>query len=292
MTSTSPHEYFGFKCPAGGQFHICLGAKVEFIGCCESDPCADDSGICPPEDMRWSAFNPERYEDLPPQSCNNAEGASNWYTCKFGSPSFMGCCAGNPCAEDGCPRTQLIPATLSKDEEQRRMFLDPEPSQSNPSETSGTIPPTGSPTNTNGTQPPEGSEEAGLSTGAIAGISVGAAAVALLLFAFLFWRFWWRPRRARDGHGYAHPSPDSNRESAFLTDPPKYHSSQYSPSQFSPAQFSPAQFSPAQFSPAHHHPAQHHSTQYHPAPIAEVDGDRTGIQEIGTSQHFRHELSG
>ncbi|KAL6354955.1 hypothetical protein LRP88_12313 [Fusarium phalaenopsidis] len=61
----------GLTCPRGGDFYVCDKAKVQFIGCCAIDPCAND-GICPEDQLVLSSFTKAKYDDLPPQSCDNS----------------------------------------------------------------------------------------------------------------------------------------------------------------------------------------------------------------------------
>lgn len=176
--SDTPFEHFGLSCPDGGRFYVCEGSKVEFVGCCTSDPCKDKKGECPQENLRTSSFNTDSYEDLAPQSCDDDREQKIWFTCKYNSPPFMGCCNENACAELGCNRTDLVPAKLSDDPSLRARFLDP----------SGE-----SPTST----PDSDSDDGGLSSGAIAGIAIGAVVGALIILGLIFWRFFWLPKKRK-----------------------------------------------------------------------------------------------
>ncbi|KAH7129016.1 hypothetical protein EDB81DRAFT_764164 [Dactylonectria macrodidyma] len=71
---------WGFGCHIG-DFYICDGSRVEFIGCCISDPCADDAGICPGDQLR-NAYSPvESLGNLPTHNCDDAHGDNLWYAC-------------------------------------------------------------------------------------------------------------------------------------------------------------------------------------------------------------------
>ncbi|EEU41987.1 uncharacterized protein NECHADRAFT_50718 [Fusarium vanettenii 77-13-4] len=61
----------GLTCPRGGDFYVCDKAKVQFIGCCAIDPC-DNDGICPEDQLVLSSFTKAKYDNLPPQSCDNS----------------------------------------------------------------------------------------------------------------------------------------------------------------------------------------------------------------------------
>lgn len=211
----SPQEYFGLSCPGNGKFYICEGAEAEFIGCCTSDPCADGKGTCPDEDLWGASFNAAAYEDLATQDCDDPRGTEIWYTCKFTNPPFMGCCSENPCAGNGCARSKVVPAMLSPNERNRELFLAPagnsstrtvESSTDLSSKTaSSTSSGTGSPS-ASSTGEPE--DDGGLSSGAVAGISIAATLGALVIIGFLIWKFWLVPRRRKQGEQMAQVGPN------------------------------------------------------------------------------------
>ncbi|KAJ3531751.1 hypothetical protein NM208_g8741 [Fusarium decemcellulare] len=118
-------EYFGLACPDGGKVYICEDAKVEFFGCCTSDPCADGKGTCPKGHLRQLALNMAKYDDLLPQSCDDPAAEKKWYTCKFNKPPYAGCCNTNPCKEGKCPRNMTVPAALTNNLAERLWFLNP-----------------------------------------------------------------------------------------------------------------------------------------------------------------------
>lgn len=216
----SPASYFGLSCPSGGTFYICDGADIEFIGCCTSDPCADNKGTCPDGHLRVASFSADAYDNLPAQDCNDPRGTEIWYTCKFTSPPFMGCCESNPCAGGGCTRSKLVPAMLSKNENNKLSFLHPDAGQN--ASLSSTVISTGA-LSTEGSRSTissttietsqidsggaaatastgsNGNDSGGLGTGAAAGIAVGATIGAIVILGLLFWRFFWIPRKKRKG---------------------------------------------------------------------------------------------
>ncbi|KAF7548027.1 hypothetical protein G7046_g8814 [Stylonectria norvegica] len=196
--STDAFQHFGLSCPNGGRFFICQDSAVEFIGCCTSDPCADKKGVCPDEDLRTSSFNTDSYDDLAPQACDDPRGNDIWFTCKFNTPPFLGCCDSNPCANGSCPQTDLVPAKLSGDKTARMAFLNPE----------GTASATSSATKSataSASTSAASDDDGGLGTGAIAGIAVAAGVVGLCILAGLIWRLCWVPRKRRQNQGQPVP---------------------------------------------------------------------------------------
>nr|XP_036577413.1 uncharacterized protein CTRU02_12646 [Colletotrichum truncatum]KAF6784384.1 hypothetical protein CTRU02_12646 [Colletotrichum truncatum] len=243
----------GLSCPRGGDFYICAGNTTEFFGCCTSNPCANGTGKCPTKDRRISSFNPDRYANIPAQSCDDARPSSEiFYTCK-NSISFIGCCASNPCKEsDGlCPIDNLLPATLSKDASSRAVFL-PNGASSTPSASS---------------TPDSGSSGGGLGTGAIVGIAIGAA-VAVAIVIAIIWRCGWHARKRNERREPTwEPTPHSAHPEMGFVAPP------HSPSPFDPSQ-SPAPYDPARASYAttavpslYGHASPPHSP-YYPAKLA------------------------
>ncbi|KAF5666530.1 hypothetical protein FHETE_6205 [Fusarium heterosporum] len=188
-------NHWGLSCTSGGNFYICEDDDTQFMGCCLSDPCGKNKGKCPKGDLRATTFESDKYDKLPPQDCDNSQGPDNWYTCAFSSPPFLGCCSQNACGGDGCPRDRLVPAKLSKNENNRLNFLHPNDASSTTSSiASSTVSETTSAT-ASSTSAVEASDGGGLGTGAVAGIAVGAAVGGIIIFALLAWLFWWKPRQ-------------------------------------------------------------------------------------------------
>ncbi|KAK1829416.1 hypothetical protein QBC39DRAFT_132823 [Podospora conica] len=191
MSSEYAISRFNLTCPTGGQFHICTGSPVPFLGCCTVDPCTTArGGVCPLDNLRTSSFNPDTYTDLPRQDCDDAESIRIWYTCKFNNPPFVGCCASNPCAEGLCAPADLRPAKLSGDEALRGLFLNPVSTSAGTTSTavpSATGSETAAPNATGSLAPalpaPVMEEKAGgITTGAIVGIVAGVVALAVIVF--------------------------------------------------------------------------------------------------------------
>ena len=158
----------GLSCPRGGEWYICQGTKIEFVGCCTIDPCADGSGECAEANLLPASFSMNQYSKIPSLGCapSTKPGYKQplWWTCIAPVPPFMGCCHSNPCT-DGCPEGNLSAARLPYEPSTREMFL----------------------TNANANVEPEKSSK--LSSGAIAGIVVGAIAVIVALIgAYWFLR--------------------------------------------------------------------------------------------------------
>ncbi|KAF6827786.1 hypothetical protein CPLU01_08900 [Colletotrichum plurivorum] len=212
----------GLSCPRGGDFYVCTGSKVEFLGCCASNPCADGSGKCPTKDLRISSFNPDRYASIPAQGCDDARPANEtFYTCK-NSISFIGCCASNPCQEnDGlCPVDNLLPTKLASDASSRAIFVGSSDTPS-PSGTSG-----------------GGSSGGGLPTGAIVGIAVGAV-VAVGIIIAIVWRCGWHARKRNERREPTwEPAAQSGHPEMGFVAPP------HSPAPYDPAR-SPVPYDPS-----------------------------------------------
>ncbi|KAI1435510.1 hypothetical protein GGR50DRAFT_314267 [Xylaria sp. CBS 124048] len=113
--SYDPITFLGLSCPSGGDFYICQDSDVEFLGCCDVDPCGANNGECPSSALSQAAFDPTQYAEIPGQSCVSSAKAALWYTCMNG-PTFIGCCVSNPCADGGiCPADDLVGATINEE---------------------------------------------------------------------------------------------------------------------------------------------------------------------------------
>ncbi|KAI0200779.1 hypothetical protein F4808DRAFT_151767 [Astrocystis sublimbata] len=116
--SYDPISYLGLSCKSGGEFYICQDSSLEFIGCCDVDPC---SRGCASTDLHPASFNTEHYSEIQRQSCVGTLNAL-WYTCTDG-PTFLGCCAANPCNNGGvCPGQNLVGARLGDDPSSASIF--------------------------------------------------------------------------------------------------------------------------------------------------------------------------
>lgn len=191
-----PFTLLGLSCPSGGTFYICQESDTQFLGCCTTNPCADGSGLCPRGDLRNASFSADKYEDITPQECSDDRAL--WYTCQNMNPPFLGCCATNPCATRMCPSASLFPAELSADNDTRSVFLTT--ASSTPSSTSTTSAPSSTtPSSATGV-----TTAARLSSGAIAGIVIGAVILVLALVAGAAYMFkcGWHARRKKERETY------------------------------------------------------------------------------------------
>lgn len=230
--SSHPVAQLGLTCPDGGNFHICSNSEIRFVGCCDTDPCADGSGSCPSSNLRRAAFDVAHYSEIPSQACAN--GTSNqeahWYTCTAGP--FMGCCAQNPCNNGGkCAASSLIPARLSDNGDSAAVFLAQPETET--AQTTQTPEPTADPTSAfaspSATQtgqepglPPPGVEENRAPVSQIVGGTVGGAAAAILIACFLFLYIRRRRAAALDGDGDSESvkPPTMTNERVSATRPP------------------------------------------------------------------------
>ena len=160
---------FGFTCPnSTASFYVCEDKPIKFVGCCNVDPCKTDDGNCPDDQLETASFEKTQYNLFQEQECVDESPDVRWFTCAYlDTPmeAFVGCCKGNPCASgEGCPADELYAAKLSSDPEKAANLM-------------------------------SDSGDSGLSTGAKAGIGVGAAAGGLALISAF--AFWWFKRRKR-----------------------------------------------------------------------------------------------
>jgi hypothetical protein len=135
-----------------------------------------------------ASFAADKSDVLKKQSCDDTRGSSVWWVCPDTDPPFMGCCDISPCGE-GCSRSNLLPAVLSKNKENRQAFLDPEGFTSTISASAAT--------STASSSSPSNDDSGGLGAGAIVGIAVGSAAVFLILLSLLICICWRRQRKRK-----------------------------------------------------------------------------------------------
>ncbi|KJZ77814.1 hypothetical protein HIM_02991 [Hirsutella minnesotensis 3608] len=227
-----PEERFGIKCPAKSNFYVCSSSKSQFIGCCSINPCDRPDGDCPQDKLEATSFYKSAYNLIPPQDCvgeSRALSDALWYTCAATDPPFMGCCTENPCKSSaGCPKNSVRAASLSTTRDYAAPFLGlpiesaPKPSASSASSSTSSATATFVHVHTTlqagatSTGKPTGSS--GLSSGSVAGISIGATAAAVMIFSALF--FWLKRRSSQNSqqdmqwpppppgpHGQASPYP-------------------------------------------------------------------------------------
>ncbi|KAK3984262.1 hypothetical protein QBC44DRAFT_253306 [Cladorrhinum sp. PSN332] len=185
----------GASCPSGGSFYICENTRVEFIGCCTSDPCTTEiGGKCPQNNIRPASFSSDSYQDIPAQQCDSTDPKALWFTCASNNPPFMGCCKSNPCSSGSCPTNNLVAARLSSDDKDREAFLGEAKTStissttSSATETASTATPTSSSDSSSQAPPAQDEKSSGLPKGAIIGIGVGAGVILLAIVAFFIIR--------------------------------------------------------------------------------------------------------
>lgn len=178
MSDGNPTAVFGLSCPYGGTFYICKDAKSKFLGCCTENPCGDGTGYCPQSALRYSSYSQDSYRSIPQENCVTPRNESSWYTCSSAVPPFMGCCASNPCSDEGCPEEDLLAARLDDDPTNAAPFL--------------------TATSTSITSSSSGKASGGLSTGAIVGIAIGSALAVLIAGGILFFCYKRREKRRLD----------------------------------------------------------------------------------------------
>ncbi|KAI1828390.1 hypothetical protein F4861DRAFT_180296 [Xylaria intraflava] len=190
--SDDPISRLGLSCHSGGTFYICQDSEVAFLGCCDVDPCSNN-GTCPSPSVAPARFDPDKYEEIPAQSCVSSSKGALWYTCTAG-PTFIGCCASNACENGGvCPADDLVGAVLNlENPNDASAFLTTAKSTSTSTIDSITNTATATPT----TSPaPDGADRGGSSPyiGGIVGGILGGL-VTLCLIAFIAFHYGKRKR--------------------------------------------------------------------------------------------------
>lgn len=159
-------------CPNGGDFYICGLSWTQFIGCCTSDPCGLNYGICPQRNLRPMGYEPlHRYRTVL-QQC---EPSVDFHTCNIGNWTFYGCCGGSfACARgEDCENDEIRPTTLSGHQGSELFFDTPEPITTPDVSTDWSV------------------QEEGtglLGFGAVVGIAIGVMLLVLFAIGFLAWK--------------------------------------------------------------------------------------------------------
>ncbi|OTB09036.1 hypothetical protein M426DRAFT_18427 [Hypoxylon sp. CI-4A] len=188
----TPEENLGLWCPAGGTFYICQTSAPRFLGCCETDPCAS-GGQCAADALRPASYS-VRYYAGQHQSCAWPYDESEWYTCDFATPPFLGCCARDPC-DAGCPDVDLVPARLDDDDDVAAPFLAPGTcvggastcvAASTPGSTESGL--GGETENSNPDMGESSQTRSSRRTGLIVGLSMMGVVIMLILVGFWIWR--------------------------------------------------------------------------------------------------------
>ncbi|KAJ5938266.1 hypothetical protein N7454_004608 [Penicillium verhagenii] len=303
-----------FTCPSGGTWYVCPEAP-HFVGCCSSDPCTivDANSTSPCPDIYPASFDPSIYNEILQNSCIDPAN-SNWYTCAYTDPPFLGCCSKNnrcPANEIACSADDLLAAAWNLSQPGQFVLFEDEGTVDDDDGGSGVA------------------GGGGLSDGVLAGIVVGAVA-ALVIVGALVWLFMRRRNKkaaATSGHGptpsvvegehqrmypgeygYQHPSPasasaynDSRFSSPAGTETgagkdPKYMST--SSAGFSLPSFSPGlpsesgqpihemhsphgsqNMSQQKWAPGQNYGLGMHGAQ-EPEPIQELDGSMAEVHEL------------
>jgi hypothetical protein len=261
----------GASCPDEGSFYICYDKPVRFVGCCTVDPCKTDDGVCPDASLRNTTFDKYSYNQLQPQECVSEKPEVQWFTCAENDVPFMGCCAGSPCAENGCAEGDLYAARLNDDEELAAAFM-PDGHEDN--------------------GPDGGNHVHGLSTPAIVGIAVGCSVGTLIIVSLLFW--WCLKRRRAQSNDYGYNAAQTHDTSSPRPDVKHTPLSPYQASwSGSPNPQSPPYNSPQHSQPYHTSWSQWSQTQvdgnngsgggnYQVSPYTSFEG----TPSIGQTLHF------
>lgn len=182
-------QKFDLFCPSDGTFFACASG-TRFVGCCTVDPC---SVPCPSENLKPVSFNIDAFDKLPDQQCPSS---SQWFKCRDTNPSFIGCCASNPCVNNGCPDGELVAGFLDSNSVAAAPFLSA--GGSSTSTTLSTAKPTPTPPDTlvhsspspsSTSQPSHQSNPSAIAGGVVGGLAV----VAILIFIAVFFKF--RPKK-------------------------------------------------------------------------------------------------
>jgi hypothetical protein len=114
-------DHWMIRCFEGGKFYVCKNASTEFVGCCDTDPCTNGSGICPKVDLHPMSHSPGRQNYRLSLTCDDTW-SSMFYRCNLAMPHFLGCCSVDPCTR-GCLQNQTTAAKLPWDEGLRQDLL-------------------------------------------------------------------------------------------------------------------------------------------------------------------------
>lgn len=186
----TPHvvNHFGFSCSGGSTFYVCLNSWGEFIGCCTVDPCANGDGICPEKFLQAATFNPSTYKELPPQSCSHLAGSEKYYACESTYPPFFGCCDGDPRVNGTCAQESLVPTKLTWNQRSREEFVKAWLATTATMESTPTT--TSIPTTWRQGDSHNRDVKKLISPAAVAGISLAAMLIALIILGVFIWNKW------------------------------------------------------------------------------------------------------
>ncbi|KAL8676889.1 MAG: hypothetical protein Q9186_006643, partial [Xanthomendoza sp. 1 TL-2023] len=210
MATLSARQVFQPSCPQGGSWTAC-GFGSRFVGCCLNASAACING-CSDSDLKPANFVGHHYLEITNSDCPSD---SQWYTCAFTTPTFMGCCASNPCSQNGCTLKDLRAASLSKDQARAGPYsaiLDPSSMAAIQSAITASAPAsstTGPNTDIDTTAAAFSPRHTSVAV-VIAGVVCGLAAIALVA-AFTFWSV-----RRRSQHRTSGPIPLQDRNPFVL----------------------------------------------------------------------------
>ncbi|KAI1333541.1 hypothetical protein F5Y15DRAFT_342623 [Xylariaceae sp. FL0016] len=205
--SNDPITTLGLTCPSGGTFYICQDSPVQFLGCCDVDPCGDLEGACPSASLYAAGFNASMYSEIPAEACSSQDPSEDaaWYTCASGD-TFLGCCTSNPCANGSeCPSDDLVAAQLDSDTKNASPFLTsavPSATSTSSSVATTSVSQTQTASASVTATPAASAQSSSQSQSATIGGAVGGSMGALVILgiiAFFFLRY--RRRRRHDNDG-------------------------------------------------------------------------------------------
>ncbi|KAH7002196.1 hypothetical protein EDB80DRAFT_720116 [Ilyonectria destructans] len=206
MHDYEPVPNLGLGCPKGGDFWICANKPGRFIGCCTSNPCETDDGVCPDDDLEPATFGKDAYAEIPGQACVSDNYLVQWYICAGTTPPFIGCCTVDPCEKGSCPDASLKAARLSDLEENADKFMECVTASSAPTTSSAsmtlstlltstltTSTTTSTSTTSTGTVSstprPDGNRGHRLNKGGTAAISISMVIVVVVLLVLVVWQY-------------------------------------------------------------------------------------------------------
>ncbi|CAI6340303.1 unnamed protein product [Periconia digitata] len=158
-------EFFDQQCPNDSKFYACSrSSKSKFVGCCKIDPCELATG-CTITNLQPLSFNASHHgtDTFPPDpECGSVD--IKPYTCAQPKGTFWGCCKTVPCANTppSCPEGDLFPASLKTDLQFDAYTGSSDSSKEEPAKDDGHV-----------------------STGIIAGATVGGVVVIVAIVAIL-----------------------------------------------------------------------------------------------------------
>ncbi|KAH7000544.1 hypothetical protein EDB80DRAFT_687132 [Ilyonectria destructans] len=171
------------------------GLQVEFFGCCTSGPCVNGAGKCPDGNLRAADYGRGDQYDFPDIFCSDHKSDERFTSCW----GFIGCCKEEACGGKGCPKDKLIPAELAGYYSSKRLSLEADGGKaSRPDNLTSVATPFPTPifASLSNATDDNSDDERVPSPGAVAGISVGAMLVILIVLGLLW--IYWSARKLRN----------------------------------------------------------------------------------------------